>query len=253
MRVICSVVADVCLLLGNTLPARADAQAEMMALIDKATSAIGGAAKVNKLQAAAWKVKCTFDRAGTPYTLTMDGYFRGWDQARADWTVEAQGMTRTSLTVINGKNGWVQRTDQVRALPKPFLGVLQNLVHAVRLAQMPVLLKDKSYKLAHLGELNINDRPALGLKATRQGVADVDIYFDKKTGIPVKCLFQSKAVRRGREFTYELFFTELKEMGGIKHFTKIALHRDGQKSLEFKVTDVQVKSDLDADLFAKPN
>jgi len=253
MRLIYSVVPALYLLLGNTLPARADAQADMMALIDKATNAVGGSAKVKKLKAAAWKAKCTFDRAGTPYTLTMDGYFRGWDQARADWTVEAQGMTRTSLTVINGRNGWMQSADQVRSLPKPFLGLLQNLVHGVRLAQMPVLLKDKSYKLAHLGELNINDRPALGLKATRQGVADVDIYFDKKTGIPVKCLFQSKVGRRGREFTYEFFFTDLKEMGGIKHFTTIALHRDGQKSLEFKVTDVQAKSDLEADLFAKPN
>jgi len=47
-------------------------------------------------------------------------------------------------------------------------------------------LKDKAYTLAPIGEVKVEDRPALGLRVSRKGNRDINLYFDKKTYLRVK-------------------------------------------------------------------
>jgi hypothetical protein len=228
-----------------------DVQAEMRALVNKAIKALGGESRVKELDAVTWKATSSFDRAGTPYTWKMEGSFRGWEQARLDSTFEAGGGTRSGTTIINGNKGWSKNDNGQAELKQGIVSLFKGYFYPIRLAQMPALLKDKAYTLSALGEMTIRGRPAVGVKAIRKGCPDADVFFDRETGLPLKCQAQIK-LSSGKEPVFEFFLSKPRDMGAVKHFTEIEFHRDGVKYLTIEVTEVKPSADLDADLFAKP-
>ena len=71
-------------------------------------------------------------------------------------------------------------------LPKVELAAFREGLRGLRLAETLVPLTGKEYALSSLGELKVNGRPAVGIKAKKKGAADLDLWFDKKTRLPVK-------------------------------------------------------------------
>jgi hypothetical protein len=239
----------VCVLMTAT--ARADVEAELKGLVDKAIKVMGGAAKVKKLAAVGFKGKVSVDVNGQTANITFEGSMQGLDQARVDATMEFMGVSRTVLMVVNGDKGWAKDGDTVRDAPKEAMPMVKGLLHALRMAQQVVPLKDKAYTLSALGEVQIDNKPAIGVKAARKGFPDVDVFFDKKTRFLVKCQLLVKE-KDAMEVNYEFVFSAPKEMSGVQHFTKITTHRDGKKLMEFELTEVNAEDSLAAELFAKP-
>jgi guanylate kinase len=117
----------------------------------------------------------------------------------------------------------------------------------------PTDAKGKDYKRAPLGELKINDQDAVGLQISRKGRPDVNIYFAKKTGLPLKCEVRSlDGLEANKEVIHELLMTEYKKFGDLKMFTKLVWNKDGKRYLERELAEVKAEESLDADLFAKP-
>jgi len=240
------------LVLAGAGPARADDQADMKALIDKAIKAAGGAAKLKALQACTWKGKGTIEIEDKKGTLGIDASMQALDQARLDLTAEIDGKTHNVAVVVNKEQGWFKSPKRVEAIPKDFFPFLKTDLRALRLTQLLLPLQDKECKLSPLGETKIDDQDAVGVKATRKGFGDVDIYFDKKTGLPVKCQTVVKDTKEGNELSHEFFFSAPKETDGVKHFTKVLLKRDGKKMIEIELSDIKSADKLEESVFAKP-
>src|SRR5262245_48112295 len=173
--------------------ARADdakMQKEMAAQVDKAIKAVGGAPKLKKFAACTWKVKATLAGGNKMGSMTMDGSVQGFDKGRLEVTIEAGGGTRNALLVVNGDRGWLREGNEVKKLPADITPAVRTYFHTLRLAQLLAPLKGKDYKLSSLGEVKIDDKPAVGVKATRKGYSEVDFFFDKKTHLLVKCQVQ---------------------------------------------------------------
>jgi hypothetical protein len=113
-------------------------------------------------------------------------------------------------------------------------------------------LKDKKLKAALIGEAKVNDKPAIGVKISKEGQKDVDFYFDKKTGLVAKIERRARDVQSGQEVTEERFITEYQDSGGRKVAKKLVVHRDGKKFLEAEVTEVKLLEKLDDSEFAQP-
>jgi hypothetical protein len=241
-----------CLALVAPYSARSDDQADMKAVVDKAIKAAGGQAKLKKLKAMTWKGKGTFTAGKQEVTFTIDASIQGAKQAKLDLHAEHNGQSFEAGLVINGDKGWFKGPKGVEVITKELLAFLKNDFGALRLAQMLVPLKDKGCKLSALGEVKIGDKPALGIKVTRKGHADVDVYFDKKTHLPVKCTIKGKEDGNGQEKTHEFFLSEFKDAGGVKHFTKVLFKRDDKKMMEVELSDIETVDKHDAELFAKP-
>src|SRR5262249_4420571 len=187
MRILCSVSLAAAWLLAFGGLVRADDQADMRALVDKAVKAAGGQAKVAKLAAVTWKAKGTLNIKDQKISLTIDSSWQGLDQCKLDLQAEVMNRTESALIVFNKGKGWLKVRDRTMDAPKEFRTFLLPDLYALRLAQTLLPLKDKACKLSPLGELKIGDRDTVGVKATRKGYPDVDIFFDKKTMLPVKC------------------------------------------------------------------
>jgi hypothetical protein len=104
-----------------------------------------------------------------------------------------------------------------------------------------------------LPEAKVGDRAAVGVKVSSAGHRDVDLYFDKMSGLLVKSETRVKAEEMdGKEVSQETVFTEFKEIDGAKVATKFVIKRDGKPYVEAELTDLKPAAKLDDKLFAKP-
>jgi hypothetical protein len=237
------------LMLAATTLARADEQAAR-ALVDRAVQAQGGEAKLAKLPASMAKLKGTFHGFGAAVAFTGEFAVQGHDRSRFDIAGEADGEKFHLIEVLAGNQGWAKFNDEIEELDKEGLAEAKEQAYAEWVATL-VPLKDKMFILAPLGELRVDQRPALGVKVSSKGHRDIDLYFDKETGLLVKTATQVKD-DNDQEVMEETYLSDYKEVQGTKQAMKLIIHRDGKLYLESEVTDLQLAEKLDDSVFAKP-
>jgi hypothetical protein len=238
------------LVLAATGQARADDDTAVRALVDKAVQAQGGQDKLAKLPAVMAKLKGTFHGLGVAAAFTGEFAAQGPDRSKFDIEGEAGGQKFRLVHVLHGDKGWVKFDDDTEELDKEDLAAAREEAYGEWVATL-VPLKDKAFRLAPLGEITIDKRPALGVTVSSKGHRDVNLYFDKATGLLVKTEARVKD-DGGQEMTEETFLDEYKEVQGTKQATKLTVKRDGKLYLECEVTEYQLAEKLDDSVFAKP-
>jgi outer membrane lipoprotein-sorting protein len=242
----------VCLLLAGTGTTRADEQADMKAVVEKAIKATGGKAKLARLKEFTVKGKGTAEADNKKIPFTIEASVQKSGRFRMELNAEDNGRAINFLLVINGDKGWIKVADRQEKAPKEIMEALKADAYALRLAQRLLHLLDKDVKLSPLGEVKVGDNDAVGVKVERKGQLDVSLFFDKKTGLPIKCELMVKDSPNGQELSHEYLFSDFKDLGGIKHFGKVILNRDGKKLLEVELSEVNPEEKLDKTLFEKP-
>lgn len=231
-----------------------DGAAAAKAILDRVAKAMGGAKALAGFSGVAFKAKGVIDVNGQKIDLGSSEWSgRGLDEFR--WEIDATQMGRArqgTLLVRKGEGWFVDNNGRGNKLPADIAGVLHANLRCIRLVENPTLLQDKAFQLSPLGELKINDRDTVGIKVTRKGQPDVDVFFDKKTGLPYKTELRIKESKDGQEATHAFLFDEYKEAGGVKHFTKLTFQRDGTKHLELECSDIKPQEKLDDSRFTPP-
>jgi hypothetical protein len=236
--------------LAFTAAARADDQADAKAVIDKALKAMGGADKVAKFKAGTWKAKATAEHDGNKVTLTTEGTWQGLDQLRVDSEARLAGQTEKIQTVINGDKGWAKKGDMVREAPEGELPVVKDAFYALRMPHLLPGLKDKAFTLSPLGEVKIDDKPAVGVTVAHKDHKDVSLFFDKETGLPVKSEIRVTNPG-GKEFSIEYVYSDFKKVDGINQPMKITIKAEG-KEIILEISEIKSKDKVDEKEFAKP-
>src|SRR5436189_76303 len=95
----------ICLLASGGV-GRADEQAELRAVVDRAIQAQGGRDLLTKYQAYQVKDKGTFHGMGVPIPYSGDFTFQGADQHRLAIEGEVNGQKFTFVKVLNKDKGW---------------------------------------------------------------------------------------------------------------------------------------------------
>jgi hypothetical protein len=234
------------------LPVQTNDQAAAKALIDKVVQAMGGDAKLAKLHAATWKAKGTFHGGAQEHPLTGENSAQLPGRFRFVMELEDNGKLVPVVVVMNQERGWIKINDQTNDQPRDFHRSLLDCCYAFGLALMPQRLKDAAFQLSPAGEIKVNDRPAVGVRVSRKGWPDVNLYFDKVTSLPVKAETRIRNPDANREVTAELAFSAYKPFEGIPSFTKMTWHWDRQLLLDRELSEVKRLEKLDESLFAKP-
>ena len=232
-------------------PARADDAADARALIEKAVKAQGGQEKLEKLSGHITKFKGKFHGMGQPIDMTGEVASQGMDKQKLEVEVNAGGMKFRFVNVLNGDKGWNRMGDDTRAMSKDELAEAKEQGYAGWVATLAPL-KDKQFTFATIGELKIDKRPALGVKVSSKGHRDIDLYFDKETGLLVKTETRVKDDGSGQEVMEESFPSDYKDVQGTKQAMKFTVKRDGKLFVEGEATELTLSEKLDASVFAKP-
>ncbi len=238
-------------LLAVSAPARADDAADARALVEKAVKAHGGQETLAKLPGTATKFKATFHGMGEGIPMTGEVTTLGPDKQKIDIEIEAGGQKIPIVIVLDGDKGWSKIAKDTTAMDKDQLAEAKEQAYAAWVATLAPL-KDKKFTLATTGEIKIDKKAALGVKVSSKGHRDVDLYFDKETGLLVKTETQVKDEATNQEVTEETFASDYKELQGTKHAMKFTVKRAGKLFMEGEATEVKLSEKLDADTFAKP-
>jgi hypothetical protein len=224
------------------------ADADPRALVDQAIRAHGGN-RLAKAQTAVRELKGSM-MLGTgevPFTAEMATQLP--EKLRATFDVDAGGQKLQMILVVNGNRGWRSAGGAVADLTPLELAELREEAY-ISWVETLLPLRDTAFQLAALPEVKVDGKPALGVKVSRQGYVDLELYFDKDSHLLVKVARKTREA--GRAVTKERVFAEPKAFDGLRLPSKVQDFTDGRKVAEATVTGYKFPSKVDDNQFAKP-
>ena len=238
--------AAVLLLLPLAL--RADDEKEARALLRRAIAALGGEKALSRPHALAGRSMGTLHAGGKTEAVANRFLVQGLDKLR--W--EAEAGSSAFVLGLDGSKGWISGNGGKAAdLPKEHAEALRRGLLALRIAETLVPLA-KGWKLSHLGEMEVDGTPCVGLKATRKGQPAIDLHFDKKTLLPRKVEIRLTKPGESAETALAGLLSGYKKIGGRLRFTKLTVEQDGTKLLEMERKEVKQTDEADAATFERP-
>jgi outer membrane lipoprotein-sorting protein len=229
----------------------AAAQDNPKAILDKAVKAMGGAEKLSKTKAQEIKSKGTLEVQGLSLEFTEDSSVQHPSKFKESMHLSVMGKQIDVITVFNGKEGWISAGGETKALEGPALEAVKDGLDTALLTRM-AFTGGKDYDLTALGESKVNDRPVLGVKISRKGHKDVNLYFDKGTGLLAKLEHQVKDAMGGQDVSEERIVLEYQDVDGMKVGKKMNVLRDGKKFMDIEITEVKFPDKIDESMVDKP-
>jgi outer membrane lipoprotein-sorting protein len=247
-RLVCLAVALAVVAAGA---ARAEEKSDSKAVIEKAIKAVGGEEKLAKVKAHTFKGKGKFYGGGGDGT----DYTGEWSVQKPDkMRVEVKAGDFTFVQVVNGDKVWRKLGDNTQEVDdKDQIKEAKENMYAEGVASLLPLVKEKGFEFSALGEVKVGGKPAVGVLVKSKGHRDVNLFFDKDSGLLVKSETVVKdEMAGGKEQTQETLYSDYKEFGGVKHPTKILIKRDGEKYVDAEMSDYEAKEKIDDKVFDKP-
>lgn len=231
--------------------------AEARAIIDKAIKAHGGADKLSQFKAvrAKWSGKHKVENQFYWDAVRVVTYEMP-DKVRFDFEVEnPNGGGFAFSRVVNGKKGWQGSDRGTRDLKEAEIAQIVGEVYAHWLASV-VPLKDKGFTFSLFGDVAVDGKDSVGVRVSCKGRPDVNLFFDKETGLAIKSERRAKDLGTNEEYTAESIYREHKAFQGVLWPTQRLDRRDGmdleENSGRFELSEVQAHNKLDEKTLAKP-
>jgi hypothetical protein len=234
--------------------ARAEQKSDAKAVVEKAVKAVGGEEKLGKVKAFTFKMKGKWYGMGDGIDYTGEAAVEVPDKSRVRIDSGVGDMKFTFIQVSNGDKLWSKLNDQATEVEdKDQIKEVKEERYADRVASLLPLVKEKGFKLEPLGEVKVDGKPAVGVRVSHEGHRDINLFFDKDSGLLVKSERTIKDfMAGGNEQSQETLYSDYKEVGGLKHAMKLVINREGKKYLDSEVSDLEVKDKIDAAQFEKP-
>jgi hypothetical protein len=229
---------------------RAD-DADVKATLDKAIKALGGEAKLGKIDAYSVKAKGTITFGGNANEFNSELTAQGLDHYRSEFEGDFGGNKVRGVTVVSGDRGWRKFGDNSMEFD---VNAVANEKRTVYLQVIPVTilpLKGKGFKVESVADEKAGDKTLAVVKVTGPDGKDFTLAFDKDSGLPARMVARVLGFQ-GQEFSQETTYVDYKEFDGIKKATKIESKRDGEPFIKQEVIEFKVLDKVDPKTFAEP-
>jgi hypothetical protein len=232
---------------------RAGDDKDLRAIIDKAIAAHGGEAKLAKFPAATLKGNGKFYGMGEAIDYNIE-IASGDKKFRFALDMTVMNFDLKIAVVVNGEKGWEKVNDDVKEMGADELAEHKEQMHSYAVVSLLPLKKDKAYELSLIGDMQVGDQPAVGVRVSKKGHRDVSLFFDKAKGHLVKSEFVIKDIKGGgdKEMIQTNLYQDYKEFQGTRHPTHLVTERDGKKFTDTQVTELQLLEQLDNSTFDRP-
>lgn len=236
------------LLIAMALQIRA-ADNDPQAIIDRAIKAVG--ADQLESQSAWIRTKGTLDLLGG-INFTQEISTLQPDKFKESMDMEVMGQKINTVTVYDGKNCWINANGREVPVNETLMKEIKEAANLFKIARLLRLKTKSDYTLSPLGEAQVNGKPADGVKIATKGFRDVNIYFDKKTGLTAKVERTALDTMTQQEVSEERIILEYQDIDGHKVPKKVLVNRNGKKFMEAEVVEYKANPKLEAGDFGKP-
>jgi hypothetical protein len=114
--------------------------------------------------------------------------------------------------VFDGARGWMQTQGPTREMDEAELRDMKQRARLQRFYSPVDLLHEKDVALTALGESQLDGSAVLGVQVKAKGMPDVNLYFDKHTGLLRKTQYREKKGRDGKDTLEEYLLLEYREV-----------------------------------------
>ncbi|MCI0377620.1 MAG: hypothetical protein L0215_08445 [Gemmataceae bacterium] len=225
-------------------------QDEAKAVLEKAIKAHGGEKQLAKLRAVRFKAKGTLEANNVTAGFTVENTNRLPDRSKFTMVLEVNDAKIDVAQVYDGKKAWSKIGEQTEKLDGDRLTEQVARTYHWRVTSLVPLLQE-TFKLSPLGETKVNDRAALGVRVEHKGHKDVNLFFDKTTGLLVKTERAGLNLNQ-KEVTRDTYYSDYKAIDGVQQAMKILVHYDGQRFMEFEISEINFAASIPDEVFAKP-
>ena len=158
----------------------------------------------------------------------------------------------TIQQALKGAKGWMAINGKAQDLAKEQIDEVREGIHVHEVSRL-LPLAGKDYKLSTLGEAKVDNNPALGVHVEYKGRRDVNLFFDKKSGLLVKIATRGKDPMAGdQEFAADTYYRDYKKVGDVMVPHKIELRRDDKLFVDGDLVEFTPSEKLDDALLTKP-
>src|SRR5262249_18570203 len=155
-----------------------------------------------KYQASTSAFKAVLLVSGMELSLSGTVKEQAPDKLRIESSMKVAGEDHSFMQVVNGSKGWMAIDGNDTEMPKEALTQARQQVHVRQLASLRAL-SGPGTKVTALGASKVEDTPVVGLHVVSDGFSDVNLYFDKDSGLLVKLETKGIDPMGGGEFKEE--------------------------------------------------
>jgi hypothetical protein len=207
-----AVLAGLCVAVAGA----ARAEDDLRAVIEKAVQAAGGADRLSGARAVTTRIKGTHHLSGSASfsgELISDGSTR----YKHIFDLDQGGAIHSMVYVRNGEQSWRSINGETHEVDLETKTVLKKAGYVDRVATLLPLLKDKDgeFKLSGLDAMDVEGRPARGIKVSAKDQPDVHLYFDRESGLLVKTEYRALDDRFGQEMTTTIVLADYRELNPV--------------------------------------
>jgi len=243
-RILTAALACGCLF--GAASARGGDRDDALAIIDQAIQAQGGADALAKARTAVRGGEgLIYPPGDKPQKFTDELTLDLPDRWRESLTIEKQ--VRFTMAVAGDKS-WQATGGTVSDIGAERLREIREEIYVLWLETLTPL--KEGFDLAPLPETKVNDRPAVGVKASSKGHPDVSLYFDKDTHLLAKVARTTKMA--GLTVNKEYLFSDYKEFDGVKLPSKEVTLINGRKWTDMTINSYKFPKQLAKDMFSRP-
>ena len=231
---------------------RSSEDKDLRAIIDNAVKAHGGKVNLAKYPAEIMKGNGKYHALGEAVDFSLEITGQN-NQLRFGMDMKIMGFDLKVISVVNGDKGWERVNDDVKEMPADQLAEHKEQMHESAVISL-LPLENKDYKLSPLGDVKVGDQLVAGVRVSKEGRRDVNLFFDKAKGHLVKSEYVIKDIKGSgdQEISQAIFYFDYKEFHGPRLPTRMVIERDGKKFVDIHMTDIQLLEKLDDSTFDRP-
>jgi hypothetical protein len=228
----------------------AAAQEDVKAILEKAVKAHGGKENLAKMNAVNSKSKGKIEIYGG-LNFFQEATTNLPKQFKEIISLDTNGKTYTNITVFDDGKAWASANGEPVNLDEKLLEEIKQARNLMELSSLR-FVDNKDYTVTPLGDSKVSEKPVVGVKVTRQGYRDANLYFSKDTGLLSMMANQVYDPITMKDTTEERQILSYQDVNGLKVPKRIVVKRDGKPYVDAEVTEFKILDKVDPAVFAKP-
>jgi hypothetical protein len=242
-------VLAVALLLWAAGPALA--QDAPRTVIERAIRAHGGQERLARARADRVKMKGTIAVGTAKVPFVSETTVQSPGQFKSVVQITNGGKTHTVVHLLDGERSKVLVDGKEQPLAPATRAQMRQTLELDQAMRLVPLLSSPAFKLSPLPDLNLNGRPAAGVRVTVGGQREMRLYFDKASGLLVK---SEHAVDGpgGKAVKQEAYYGNYREVDGQRRPGQVVAFRDGTRVMDAELVEVKSFPRIDPAEFTRP-
>ncbi len=223
------------------------------AIIARGVKAHGGVEKITKYQAARSTNKGKLKIPGVgEVEFTQEVSYMLPDKLKDTLSFSVAGQAVSVVTLVNGDTIAIEANGNAVDGGDAVKESIKAMRYMVKVAKLASLVQDKGYEFSLVGEVKVEDKPAVGIRVVSKGQKDINLFFSKETGLLVKIEHRTMKPGGGGEVTEERIIQSYeKGTDGLPVPKKVLIKHDGETFAEAEVIEFNFLEKIDASEFKK--